>query len=58
MNLKAITLADRIKAIAGSALVVLLAAQTIDLGTAGNVIVGAAAAFLLALGVKPLGPAA
>ena len=57
MKFSAITLADKIKTLAGTVLVVLLAAQTIDLGTTGNAIIGGLAAVLLALGVKPLGPA-
>ena len=51
-----ITLADRIKAAAGIALTVFLA-----VGTTGNDVVDGVVAFgaglLLALGVKPLGPA-
>ena len=57
MKFNAISIADRVKAVTGSALVVLLAAGSIDLGTTLNAIIGGAAALLLALGVRPLGPA-
>ena len=55
-KLSAITVADRLKAVAGVALTVFLA-----VGTTGNDTIDGELAFgaavLLALGVKPLGPA-
>lgn len=58
VNFKAITAWDKVKGVAGSVLVVLLTIGTIDLGSEElNGVVAFLIAALLALGVKPLGPA-
>lgn len=58
INFQAITAFDKLKALAGTAVVTLTTLGTIDLGSdAVNGAVAFAAALLLALGVKPLGPA-
>lgn len=55
-KLSAITLADRLKAVAGVALTVFLAVGSTGNDTVDGVL-AFGAALLLALGVKPLGPA-
>ena len=58
INFAAITAFDKVKALAGTAVVTLTTLGTIDTGsTELNGIIAFAGALLLALGVKPLGPA-
>ena len=58
INLSAITAWDKVKALAGTAVVTLTTLGTIDTGSQTvNGIIAFAGALLLALGVKPLGPA-
>lgn len=58
INLSAITLFDKVKAVAGTAVVTLTSLGAVDFGSDGvNGAIAFAGALLLALGVKPLGPA-
>ena len=58
INFAAITAFDKVKALAGTAVVTLTTLGTIDTGSqTANGLIAFAGALLLALGVKPLGPA-
>lgn len=58
INLAVISTFDKIKAVAGTAVVTLTTLGTIDTGSQTvNGLIAFSGALLLALGVKPLGPA-